>query len=75
MASMIGSFISGHGIVVAIALFTAFSTILNAVATYLTSIGDQVPSWLGTIIGGLGSAVHFLNGNVSAASVTTSSTK
>lgn len=54
--------LSGHSIVVGIALFTMLSTFLTALGTYLKSIGDKVPSWLGTVIGWAGSAIHFLNG-------------
>ena len=56
------SFINGHTIVVASALFVALSHILSAVADYLTSIGDKVPGWLGSLSSVLSSIVGFLNG-------------
>lgn len=67
MQNLLSSLVSGHALIVVGALFVGLSSILNAVAIYLQSIGDKVPSWLGTISSGLGSVLHLLNGNLAGA--------
>lgn len=71
---MLQSLLSSHSLAVVVGLFTLVSLLLSGVATYLTSIGDQVPGILGTVSSALGSIVHFLNGNVTAANATTNTT-
>jgi hypothetical protein len=67
MPAFLQTLLSSHGIVVAIALFSGVSAILTAIGAYLKSIGDVVPGWLGSVISGLGSVLHVLNGLPSAA--------
>lgn len=46
-----------------IALFTVVSIVLNAVAQVLQELGKQAPPWLSDVLGFVGKALHFLNGN------------
>lgn len=62
MPAFLQNLLTSHAVVVAIALFTALSTVLTAVGAYLQAIGDKVPGWLGSAISGIGSVIHFLNG-------------
>ena len=62
MPSFLQNLITAHSLLVAIAIFTALSTILTAVGSYLKSVGDQVPGIIGTLISYCGSIIHFLNG-------------
>lgn len=52
---------------IAIGAFALVSSMLTAIATFLTSIGDSVPSWLSTVLGFLGNVVHLINGSTPAA--------
>lgn len=52
---------------IAIGVFALVSSLLAAVATFLQSVGDTVPGWIGSVISFLGGIGHLLNGNVGAA--------
>ncbi len=67
---LISLFQSGSFAVIAgkaVIFITLLSAILTAVASMLQALGDKVPGWLGSVVSGLGSIVHFINGNFGAA--------
>lgn len=47
--------------------FTIASLSLTFVASVFTALGKTAPGWIGTVSGYIASAVHFMNGNVAAA--------
>jgi hypothetical protein len=66
--SSILAWVTAHGWSGLLAVFTAASIVLTAAASVLAALGDSVPGWLGTAISWIAAAIHFVNGNVPAAS-------
>jgi phage-related protein len=63
MLNFLQGLMNGHTIVVIVAVFVFVSAVLSAVGNFLQAIGKQAPGWLGSIINGIASVVHFLNGS------------
>jgi hypothetical protein len=65
MASFL-SYLSAHGMGLALLSFTIISIALGAVAQIFVALGKQTPGWIGTAISWVGTILHYLNGNISA---------
>ena len=63
MLAYLQGLINGHSLVVIVALFALISSMLAAIAQFLTATGKKVPAFIGSILNGIASIVHFLNGS------------